>query len=254
MNHADAMRLALEQAVAAGARGEVPVGAVVLGPLGEVLAAAGNDREAPPTRPRTPRCSPCGQAAARARRVAADRLHARRHAGALHDVRGRRRAGRGSTAIVYGAVDDKAGAVGSLWDVVRDRRLNHRPEVVMGVLAEECAAALKKFFAHSADPVSSSTVVSPSGRGRTPRKRVMGQLIRGFKSHHHRHSSGPPISRGPFVSSGRPALPPVHRDGDDGALRRTLPILRIAVRQALDPSGGILGDDGPAVGSDPPQA
>jgi len=49
--------------------------------------------------------------------------------------------------LVYGAVDDKAGAVGSLWDVVRDRRLNHRPEVIMGVAAEECSALLATFFA-----------------------------------------------------------------------------------------------------------
>jgi tRNA(adenine34) deaminase len=44
-------------------------------------------------------------------------------------------------------VDEKAGAVGSLWDVVRDRRLNHRPEVIGGVLADECAALLLDFFA-----------------------------------------------------------------------------------------------------------
>ena len=50
--------------------------------------------------------------------------------------------------LVFGAYDVKAGAVGSLWDVVRDRRLNHRPEVVSGVLAEECAALLDDFFAH----------------------------------------------------------------------------------------------------------
>jgi tRNA(adenine34) deaminase len=49
--------------------------------------------------------------------------------------------------LVFGASDEKAGAVGSLWDVVRDRRLNHRPEVVQGVLADECAALLKDFFA-----------------------------------------------------------------------------------------------------------
>jgi tRNA(adenine34) deaminase len=47
---------------------------------------------------------------------------------------------------VYGAPDPKAGAVGSLWDVVRDRRLNHRPEVVSGVLEVECAALLRRFF------------------------------------------------------------------------------------------------------------
>jgi tRNA(adenine34) deaminase len=49
--------------------------------------------------------------------------------------------------VVFGAWDPKAGAVGSLWDVVRDRRLNHRPEVVAGVLAEESAALLEEFFA-----------------------------------------------------------------------------------------------------------
>ncbi len=48
--------------------------------------------------------------------------------------------------LVYGAIDPKAGAVGSLWDLVRDRRLNHRPEVVTGVLAEECGALIREFF------------------------------------------------------------------------------------------------------------
>jgi tRNA(adenine34) deaminase len=49
--------------------------------------------------------------------------------------------------LVYGAEDPKAGAVGSLWDVLRDRRLNHRPEVIGGVLAAECGAVLREFFA-----------------------------------------------------------------------------------------------------------
>jgi tRNA(adenine34) deaminase len=48
--------------------------------------------------------------------------------------------------LVYGAADPKAGAVGSLWDVVRDRRLNHRLEVVGGVLDDECGALLRAFF------------------------------------------------------------------------------------------------------------
>jgi len=48
--------------------------------------------------------------------------------------------------LVFGAYDEKAGAVGSLWDVVRDRRLNHRPEVVAGVLADESTALLEEFF------------------------------------------------------------------------------------------------------------
>ena len=48
--------------------------------------------------------------------------------------------------IVFGAFDEKAGAVGSLWDVVRDRRLNHRPEVVSGVLLDQCSSLLLGFF------------------------------------------------------------------------------------------------------------
>ena len=50
--------------------------------------------------------------------------------------------------LVFGAYDAKAGAVGSLWDVVRDRRLNHRPEVVVDVRADESAALLRDFFAN----------------------------------------------------------------------------------------------------------
>jgi tRNA(adenine34) deaminase len=49
--------------------------------------------------------------------------------------------------VVFGAWDPKAGAAGSLWDVLRDRRLNHRPEVVGGVRADECGALLAEFFA-----------------------------------------------------------------------------------------------------------
>jgi tRNA(adenine34) deaminase len=49
--------------------------------------------------------------------------------------------------VVFGAYDEKAGAVGSLWDVVRDRRLNSRAEVIAGVRAEESAALLQEFFA-----------------------------------------------------------------------------------------------------------
>ena len=49
--------------------------------------------------------------------------------------------------VVFGAWNEEYGAAGSLWDVVRDRRLNHRPEVVSGVLAEECSGLLAEFFA-----------------------------------------------------------------------------------------------------------
>jgi tRNA(adenine34) deaminase len=54
--------------------------------------------------------------------------------------------------VVFGAWEPKTGAAGSLWDVLRDRRLNHRPEVVGGVLEDECAALMEAFFARQRDP------------------------------------------------------------------------------------------------------
>ncbi len=140
------MRSALEQAVMAGDRGEIPVGAVVLGPGGEVLSAAGNDRESS--------ADPTAHAEVLALRRAAGRRGEWRLTGCPLVVTLEpctMCAGAAVLArvdrIVYGAVDEKGGAVGSLWDVVRDRRLNHRPEVVMGVLAGECGEVLKRFFA-----------------------------------------------------------------------------------------------------------
>ncbi|WP_424527828.1 tRNA adenosine(34) deaminase TadA [Sphaerisporangium viridialbum] len=140
------MRLALAQAVRAGERGEVPVGAVVIGPSGEVLAAAGNDREAS--------ADPTAHAEILALREAARVRGEWRLAGCTLVVTLEpctMCAGAAVLArvdrVVYGAVDEKAGAAGSLWDVVRDRRLNHRPEVILGVLAEECSAVLRDFFA-----------------------------------------------------------------------------------------------------------
>jgi tRNA(adenine34) deaminase len=139
------MRLALAQAAAAGARGEVPVGAVVLGPDGSVLARAGNDRES--------LNDPTAHAEVLALREAARARGEWRLTGCTLVVTLEpctMCAGASVLAridrIVYGAVDAKGGAAGSLWDVVRDRRLNHRPEVVMGVLAEECAGVLTGFF------------------------------------------------------------------------------------------------------------
>ncbi|MFB9723352.1 tRNA adenosine(34) deaminase TadA [Planobispora longispora] len=140
------MRLALTEAVRAGGRGEVPVGAVVLGPGGEVLARAGNDRES--LRDPTAHAEVLAlREAARARgewRLGGCTLVVTLEpctmcAGAAVLARVDR--------VVYGAVDAKGGAAGSLWDVIRDRRLNHRPEVVMGVLSDECAEVLTEFFA-----------------------------------------------------------------------------------------------------------
>jgi len=142
-----AMRLALDAAQMAMTTGDVPVGAVVLGPGGEVLAAAANRREADD--------DPTAHAEVLAIRAAA-RVHGEGWrltgctlvvtlepctmcAGAAVLARIDR--------VVFGAADDKAGAVGGLWDVVRDRRLPHRPEVVGGVLAAEGAQLLTAFFA-----------------------------------------------------------------------------------------------------------
>ncbi|WP_290584223.1 nucleoside deaminase [Aeromicrobium sp.] len=141
-----AMRLALDEARGALATGDVPVGAVVLDPSGEVIGRGRNTRERD--------ADPTGHAEVVAIREAA----AARGEWRLEDCTlvvtlepctmcaGAVVASRIGT-LVLGAWDDKAGAVGSLWDVVRDRRLNHRPEVVSGVLAEESAALLIGFFA-----------------------------------------------------------------------------------------------------------
>lgn len=140
------MATALEEARAALATGDVPIGAVVLSPEGEVIGRGRNVREA--------HADPTGHAEVVALREAARARGEWRLdgcslvvtlepctmcAGALVLARIR--------TLVFGAYDDKAGAVGSLWDVVRDRRLNHRPEVVAGVCAEESAAMLADFFA-----------------------------------------------------------------------------------------------------------
>ena len=78
--------------------------------------------------------------------LAAGGLHAGRHAGAVHHVRGRGGAAR-LARLVYGAADPKAGAAGSLWDVLRDRRLGQTPKSSGVSSAEECGALLREFFA-----------------------------------------------------------------------------------------------------------
>ncbi len=139
------MRLALGEATAAADAGDVPVGAVVLDPAGTVVGRGHNEREA--------RGDPTAHAEVVAIRAAAAALGRWRLegctlvvtlepcsmcAGAIVLARLAR--------VVFGAYDPKAGAVGSIWDLVRDRRLNHRPEVVAGVLEGECAAALTGWF------------------------------------------------------------------------------------------------------------
>ncbi|SDT75162.1 tRNA(adenine34) deaminase [Actinoplanes derwentensis] len=132
-------------AVASTSSEDVPVGAIILGPDGSELAAAGNERELTG--------DPTGHAEVLAIRRAAARVGEWRLAGCTLVVTlepctmcaGALVLARVST-LVFGAWEPKTGAVGSLWDVVRDSRLNHRPEVYGGILESECAALLRDFF------------------------------------------------------------------------------------------------------------
>jgi tRNA(adenine34) deaminase len=147
---ADPMRLALDEARLAAAHDDVPIGAVVVDASGAVIARAHNCRER--------NADPTAHAEVLALRAAAS-------------ARGRWRL-EGCTLVVtlepctmcagatvlsrvdrlvFGAWNDDMGAVGTLWDVVRDRRVVHRPEVVSGVLEDECAALLSDFFAAHRD-------------------------------------------------------------------------------------------------------
>nr|WP_219905527.1 nucleoside deaminase [Actinopolyspora mortivallis] len=145
------MTSALEHASVAVRTGDVPIGAVVADPDGRLLAGAPNRREA--------LSDPTAHAEIQVLREAAAehgdgwRLSGctlavtvepcTMCAGALVLARVDR--------VVFGVWEPRTGALGSLWDVVRDRRVNHRPEVVGGVLAEECAALLEGFFAEHRD-------------------------------------------------------------------------------------------------------
>ncbi len=148
----DPMRLALDEASAALATGDVPIGAVVLDESGAVVGTGRNVREATHDPTGHAEVVALRAAAARAWRVAARRAARSSSRSSPARCAPAPRSWRAWTRVVFGAYDDKAGAVGSLWDVVRDRRLNHRPEVVAGVLAEESTALLEAFFdAHRGD-------------------------------------------------------------------------------------------------------
>lgn len=147
MTDEELVRAAMAVARRAKQSDDVPVGAIVLAPDGTELASACNAREE--------LGDPTAHAEIIALRTAAHRLGdgwrltgctlvvtvepCTMCAGALVLARIAR--------VVFGAWEPRTGAVGSLWDVVRDRRLTHRPEVVGGVLADECAALLDEFFA-----------------------------------------------------------------------------------------------------------
>jgi len=137
------MRRALAVATAAG--DDVPVGAVILDPGGAEVATGHNEREAG--------LDPTGHAeivALRRAALAAGSTHLDGYtlvvtlepctmcAGAITLAR--------IGTVVFGAWEPKTGAVGSLWDVLRDRRLNHRPAVYAGVLEAECGELLRSFF------------------------------------------------------------------------------------------------------------
>jgi len=145
------IRAAIEAARADANEGDVPIGAVIVDQSGLELARAGNARER--------LGDPTAHAEIRALRAAAARHGdgwrltgctlavtvepCTMCAGALVAARIDR--------VIFGAWEPKTGAVGSLWDVVRDQRLNHRPEVIGGILAAECAALLDEFFANQRD-------------------------------------------------------------------------------------------------------
>ena len=143
----DLIRAALDAAGSVGPR-DVPIGAVIVAADGTELARAANKREE--------MGDPTAHAEILAMRAAASALGegwrlegttlavtvepCTMCAGALVMARVAR--------LVFGAWEPKTGAVGSLWDVVRDKRLTYRPEVRGGVLADECAAPLEAFFAN----------------------------------------------------------------------------------------------------------
>ena len=137
---------ALAEARAALATADVPIGAVVVDEAGKVIATGRNRREADQ--------DPTAHAEVLALRAAAAVRGAWRLdgctlvvtlepctmcAGAVVLSR--------VTRLVFGSWNEDMGAVGTLWDVVRDRRLNHRPEVVSGIREEECSELLRDFFA-----------------------------------------------------------------------------------------------------------
>ncbi len=145
-----AMQRALDEASLAPASNDVPIGAVVVDSDGNIVGAAHNRREAD--------SDPTAHAEMLALRQAALTLGSWRLdgctlvvtlepctmcAGALVLARIDR--------LVFGAWNEEMGAAGTLWDVVRDRRLNHRPEVISGVRAAECGALLQTFFAAQRD-------------------------------------------------------------------------------------------------------
>ena len=144
-NNEELMRLALDVARIAPQTGDIPVGAIVINSDGVVIGKGFNEREA--------NNDPTAHAEVVAIRSAAARLQNSRLdgctlivtlepcamcAGAIAQSR--------ISKLIFGAWDEKAGAVGSVWDVLRDPRSIFKVEVSSGILEDECAALLKDFF------------------------------------------------------------------------------------------------------------
>lgn len=145
MSNEDLMREAIREAQHAISNSEIPVGAIVLSPIGEIIGRGYNRREND--------CDPVAHAEIVALRQASQKLGNWRLddctlvvtlepcamcAGAIAQSR--------IAKLIFGAWDDKAGAVGSVWDILRDPRAIYKVEVHSGVLESECAALLSTFF------------------------------------------------------------------------------------------------------------
>ncbi len=145
-DHAHYMRMAIDQAHEASSGGDIPIGAIVVNSLGEVVARGFNSREV--------NCDPTAHAEILVLRAAGKHLGSWRLtdctiyvtlepcpmcAGAITMSR--------ISRLVFGAWNDEYGASGSRWDLVRDQRLNHQVEVIPGIMESECSALVKNFLA-----------------------------------------------------------------------------------------------------------
>jgi tRNA(adenine34) deaminase len=145
-----AMRAALAEAARSAAQGDVPVGAVLLDPDGNIIASDHNRREElqDPTAHAEMRVLSAAARAAGDWRLTGHTLVVTLEPCAMcAGAAVWSRLGR----IVYGASDLKAGAAWSLYNIPQDRRLNHRVDLVEGVLGDECAALLTRFFGDRRD-------------------------------------------------------------------------------------------------------
>ncbi len=146
VDHEHYMRMAIDQARAAGAGGDIPIGAVVVDSGGEVIATGSNSREID--------CDPTAHAEILALRAAGKHLDGWRLsdctiyvtlepcpmcAGAITMSR--------ISRLVFGAWNDEYGAAGSRWDLVRDQRLNHQVEVIPAIMESDCSALVRDFLA-----------------------------------------------------------------------------------------------------------